>query len=55
MTDKEIKIKTEIEELFLNSIKVYRDDMDKLKQKEMNKIRPIKNTWYDCLINYWIY
>ena len=23
-----------------------------LKQKEIQKIRPIKNTWYDCLINY---
>ena len=27
------------------------DDMDKFEQKEM-KIRPIKNTWYDWLINY---
>ena len=28
------------------------DDMDKFEQKEMKKIRPIKNTWYDWLINY---
>ena len=28
------------------------DDMDKFKQKEMKKIRPVKNTWYDFLINY---
>ena len=28
------------------------DDMDKFEQKEMNKTRTIKNTWYDLLINY---
>ena len=28
------------------------DDMDKFKQKEMKKIRPIKNNWYDSLISY---
>ena len=26
--------------------------MDKTEQKEMKKIRSIKNTWYDWLINY---
>ena len=26
--------------------------MDKFEQKEMQKIRTIKNTWYDWLINY---
>ena len=26
--------------------------MDKFEQKEMMKMRPIKNTWYDWLINY---
>ena len=26
--------------------------MDKFEQKEMKKIRTIKNTWYDWLINY---
>ena len=26
--------------------------MEKFEQKEMNKIRPIKNTWYDWLIRY---
>ena len=26
--------------------------MDKFEQKEMKKIRPIKNTWYDWLIKY---
>ena len=28
------------------------DDVDKFKQKEIKKIRPIKNTWYDWLINH---
>ena len=28
------------------------DDMDKFGQKETKKIRPIKNIWYDWLINY---
>ena len=26
--------------------------MDRFDKEEMNKIRPIKNTWYDWLINY---
>ena len=26
--------------------------MDKFAQKEMKKIRPTKNNWYDWLINY---
>ena len=26
--------------------------MDKFEQKETKKIEPIKNTWYDWLINY---
>ena len=28
------------------------DDIDKFEQKEMKKIRPIKNTWYDSLVSY---
>ena len=28
------------------------DDMNKFQEKEMKKIIPIKNTWYDWLINY---
>ena len=28
------------------------DDMDRLEQKEMKNNRPIRNTWYDWLINY---
>ena len=27
-------------------------DMDKFEEKEMKKIRPIKNTWYNWLISY---
>ena len=26
--------------------------MDKFEEKEMKEIRPIENTWSDCLINY---
>ena len=26
--------------------------MGRFEEKEMKKIRPIKNTWYGCLINY---
>ena len=28
------------------------DSVDMFEQKEMKKTRPIKNTWYDWLINY---
>ena len=28
------------------------DDMDKFEDKEMKKIRPIKNAWYNWFINY---
>ena len=28
------------------------DDIDKFEQKETKNIRPIKNIWYGCLINY---
>ena len=45
--DREVKIKREIEELFFKRIIVSIDDMDKFKQKEMKKIRPIKSTWYN--------
>ena len=52
LKDREVKIKREIEELFFKSIIVSIDDMDKFELKEMKKIRSIKNTWYDWLINY---
>ena len=49
--DRKVKIKREIEKLFLKPIFVFIDDMDKFEQKKINKI-PIKNIWYDWLINY---
>ena len=52
LKDREVKIKVELEELFLKPINESIDDMDKFEQKEMKKTRPIKSTWYDCLINY---
>ena len=52
LKDREVKIKREIEEIFFKQIIVSIDDMNKLEQKEMKKIRPIKNTLYDWLINY---
>ena len=47
-----MKIKREIKEIFSKPITVSIDDMDKFERKEMKKIRPIKNTWYDWLISY---
>ena len=52
LKDTEVKIKRAIEELFFKSIILSIDDMDKFEQKNMRKISPIKNTWYDWLINY---
>ena len=52
LKDREVKIKREIEELFFKRIIVSIDDMNKFEQKEMKKIRLIKNTWYDWMINY---
>ena len=49
---REANIKREMEELFFKLIIVSIDDMEKFEQKEMKKIRLIKNTWYDWLINY---
>ena len=37
LKDRELKIKTEIEELFFKSIIVSIDDMDRFEQKEMKK------------------
>ena len=57
LKDRELKgrdknIRREIEGLFFKPIIVLIDGMDKFEQKEIKKIRPIKNTWYDWLINY---
>ena len=48
----EVKIKRKIEELFFKPIIAPIDDLKKFQVKEMKKIRPIKKTWYDWLINY---
>ena len=49
---KDRKIKRAIEGLFLKLVIVFIDDMDSFKIKEMKNIKPIKNTWYDWLINW---
>ena len=49
--DRELKCR-EVKTKRLKPIMVSIDDMDKFEQKEMKKIRRIKNTWYDLLVNY---
>ena len=44
------KLKNMLNNQFLKPIIVSIDDMDRFEKKEMKKIRPIKNTWYDWLI-----
>ena len=51
LKDREIKIKREIEELFLKLIIIFIDDLNKFEQKKMKKISPIKKTWYSWLFN----
>ena len=50
--DRVVKIKGELEELFFKLIIVSIDYMDKFQQKEMKKIRPNKDIWYNRLIDY---
>ena len=52
LKDREVKVKREILELFSKPIIVSTDEMDKFEQQEMKKIRPIKNTWNNWLIDY---
>ena len=52
LKDREIKIKREIEELFLKLIIIFIDDLNKFEQKQMKKISPIKKTWSNWLFNY---
>ena len=52
MKDRKSEIKREIEELFFKPIIMSIDDMGKFEEREIKKINPIKNTWYDWLINY---
>ena len=41
-----------MKELFFKPITLSIDDMDNFEEKELKKIRPIKNSWCDWLINY---
>ena len=43
LKDREIQIKTEVQDLFFKPIIVSLDDKDKFEQKEMKKIRAIKD------------
>ena len=52
LNSRDVKVKIQIEELFSKPIVVSLDTMDNFEQKEIKKIRPIKNTWYDWLIGY---
>ena len=52
LKDRELKIKWRDRRAIFKPIIVSVNDMDKFEQKEMNKIKPTKNTWYDWLINY---
>ena len=53
LKDRKVKIKRVIEKLFLKQLIVVSiDDIDKFEQKEMKKIRPIKNSWYNWLFSY---
>ena len=51
LKDRETKIKREIGKLFFKSNNITIDDIDRFEKVEMKKIRPIKNTCYDLLIN----
>ena len=48
LKDREVKLKRET---LFKSIIVSIYDMYRFRKKEMNKVRPVKNTWYDWLIN----
>ena len=45
--DREIKIKRAIEVLFFKPIIASTDDMENFEEKEMKKVPPFKNNWYD--------
>ena len=52
LKDRVIKIKKEMDELFIKPNFASIEVMDRFEEEEMKKLRPIKNTWYDWLINY---
>ena len=41
----------EIKELVFQPIIVIKECSDRFQKKEKNKLKPIKKTWYDWLIN----
>ena len=47
LKDRQVTIKREKVGLFFKTIIVSIDVIDKFEQKEMKKIRPIKNSWYN--------
>ena len=47
-----VKMKRDRRAFCLNYIIVSIDNMEKFEQQKIKNIRPIKSTWYDCLINY---
>ena len=51
LKDGKVKNEKEIEGLFFKPIIVSTDDIDKFKEKEMKKVRPIKSTWCNWLVN----
>ena len=51
LKDIEVKFKREIKELFFKPIIVTIDEMYRLEKKEIKKIRPIKKTCYEWLID----
>ena len=49
---REENLKCMLNKQFFKPIFVSIDDMDRFQKKEMKKIRPVKNTSFDWLINY---
>ena len=53
LKDREIQIRSGIEESFYRSIILYIEDIGEFEKKGMMKKRSLsKNTWYDWLMNY---
>ena len=52
LKDIQVKLKREIDEVFLKPTVMSIDDIDNFEQKNMEKKKPIKNFWYDWSINF---
>ena len=52
LEDREVKIKRKKDKLFLNQLLCLQTIWISLNKKELDKIKPIKNAWYDCLVDY---